>query len=79
MVKLRKNTEGQHEAVFAISPSVATLRPSVSRKFGKTASFSHSKLSISSTIYHDQVASKLCTVDFLIVCGDTHVLTVATK
>ena len=34
-----------------ISPFVAVLCPIVSRKFGKTASFSHSKLSISSTIY----------------------------
>ena len=43
--------EGRLEAVFAIPPSVATLRPVVSRKFGKTVSFSHSKLSILSIIF----------------------------
>ena len=75
------------------------LHPIVSRIFGKTVSFSHSKLSILSIIYgsdktfrvtlefinvhlqqQGQVASKLRIVDFwLIVCGDSRVLTVATK
>ena len=48
-VKLRKNTmhaKGDSKHFFAISPSVATLRPVVSRKFGNTVIFSHSKLSI---------------------------------
>ena len=43
--------EGRLQAVFAISPSVGTLCPVVSRKFGKTVIFSHSTLSILSTIY----------------------------
>ena len=67
--------EGRLEAVFAISPSVATLRPVVSRKFGKTVSFINAHLQ-----QRDQVASELRTVDsWLIVCGDSRVLTVATK
>ena len=54
-VKLRKNTVWR-ATVFVISLSVAMLCPVVSRKFGQTVTFSHSKLSISSTI---TVAAKM--------------------
>ena len=52
-VKLRKNTvQRATRSSFCdvISPSVATLRPVVSKKFCRTIIFSHSKLSILSTI-----------------------------
>ena len=50
--RLRKKyrAKGDSKQFFAISPSVATLCPVVSRKFGKTVIFSHS---ISSTIYRN--------------------------
>ena len=81
-VKLRKKIpcEGRLEAVFAISPSVATLRPVVSRKFGKTVSFPflfRVPFTVAAKTFRaalefinahlqqrDQVASVLRTVDF---------------
>ena len=51
-VKLRKNTlQRATRSSFSILPSTAALHPVVSRKFGNRVSFSHSKLSISNTIY----------------------------
>ena len=72
--------EGRLEAVFAISPSVATLRLVVSRKFGKTVSFPflfRVPFTVAAKTFRaalefinahlqqrDQVASVLRTVDF---------------
>ena len=98
-VKLRKKyrAKGDSERFLAISPSVATLRPVVSRKFGRGQQVYLNLFLVPFTVaaktfraalefinahlqQRDQVARELRTVDFwLIVCGDTRVLSVATK